>query len=201
MPRSIVFAGLLCLASLPARAEPPLTLACDGPIGRDASEAALIKAYGAANVRTDQIDGAEGERLEATILFPDDDARRIEILWNDEKAKKRPGSVTLRNQAKGVIAGVSVGMDIAAVEKLNGKPFTITGFGWDLGGNVVDWKGGALSKIPGGCGPSVQFGPSTDAPEKALDKASGDKRFSSADKAMRAVNPTVTSVSIGWAAD
>jgi hypothetical protein len=200
MLRSIVVATL-ALAPLGARAEPPLTLTCDGPIGRDASEASLITTFGKPNVRTETIDGAEGEQLQATVLFPDDPARRIEILWNDEAAKKRPGSVTLKGEAKGAFAGLAVGLDLAAVETLNGRPFSLSGFGWDLGGNVVDWKGGALSKVPGGCGPSVQFNYPDGAPEKALDKVSGDKRVSSADKAMRVVKPTVSSVSIGWAAD
>jgi hypothetical protein len=200
MLRTAIAAALL-LTPLAARAEPPLVFSCAGPIGRDASEASLIAAYGKANVRPEKVDGSEGEELDVTALFPDDPARRVEILWNDEKRRARPGSVTLKEGATASFAGLTVGMDLAAVEKLNGRPFTITGFGWDLGGAVVDWKGGALSKIPGGCGPSIQFGPAEDAPEKALDKASGDRRLSSADKAVRAVKPTVASVSFGWAAE
>ncbi|MFC7053513.1 hypothetical protein ACFQI3_12520 [Hansschlegelia quercus] len=200
MLRSFVIAAL-ALAPLAALAEPPLTLTCDGPIGRDAIEASLIETFGKANVRTETIDGAEGEQLQATVLFPDDPARRIQILWSDEAARKRPSEVRLTDEAKGSFAGLSVGLDLTAVEKLNGRPFVMNGFGWDLGGNVVDWKGGALSKVPGDCGPSVQFNYAEGAPEKALDKVSGDKRVSSADKALRVVKPTVSSVSIGWGAD
>jgi hypothetical protein len=35
-------------------------------------------------------------------------------------------------------------MDIAALEKLNGKPFSFSGFDWDLGGWVTNWNGGQL---------------------------------------------------------
>ena len=156
MLRSIVVATL-ALTPLAALAEPPLTLTCDGPIGRDSSEASLIKTFGKANVRTETIDGAEGEQLQATVLYPDDPARRIQILWSDEAGRKRPSEVMLTDKAKGSFAGLTVGLDLAAVEKLNGRAFVLTGFGWDLGGNVVDWKGGALSKVAGDCGPSVRY--------------------------------------------
>jgi hypothetical protein len=35
-------------------------------------------------------------------------------------------------------------MTLAQLEKLNGKPFTFSGFGWDYGGGVAGWGGGKL---------------------------------------------------------
>lgn len=34
-----------------------------------------------------------------------------------------------------------MGMEMAQVERLNGKAFTLTGFEWDMSGYTTDWRG------------------------------------------------------------
>ncbi|WP_020177770.1 hypothetical protein [Methylopila sp. M107] len=193
---AVCLPALLCAA--PALAVEPPVLGCAGPIARDATAASLAKALGAANVTDEQIDGAEGETLTGTALYGADPQARVEVLWRDDSRKARPETVLIRGDSKARFAGLSVGMELTAVEALNGKPFTITGFGWDGGGAVSDWKGGKLSALPGGCVVALQFGPADDAPEKALDRVSGDRKLTSSDKAMRAVRPKLQSISFGW---
>jgi hypothetical protein len=88
-------------------------------------------------------------------------------------------------------------MPIAAVEKLNGKPFQLAGFDQDNSGTALDWQGGALEKIPGGCKMSVRLVPDPKASEDARKEAGGATLMSS-DAAVRAVKPTIAEILIGY---
>lgn len=195
----LLAAGLLAAACLPASAAEPLKLGCDGPIARDATRSSLAKQFGAKNVTEEDIDGVEGETIKATVINAKDVANRIEIYWHDEKKRARPATIKLNEDSTATIEGLKVMMGLKAVEEINGKPFSLNGFGWDMGGNAVDWKGGKLGKVVDGCSVSVQFAPPGTASDKAIGKVSGDKVFSSSDKAMIAVAPVVESLSYGWA--
>lgn len=51
-----------------------------GALMRDGGEADLIAAYGTQVVRPVDVDLGEGERAPGTLLFPDDERRRVEIV-------------------------------------------------------------------------------------------------------------------------
>jgi hypothetical protein len=88
--------------------------------------------------------------------------------------------------------GIHIGSALAEVEKLNGKPFKLSGFDWDYGGHVRDWQGGALAKLqPGGCIVAVEFVHPEDAPEENLAKVTGDMDVLSDSADLRAVEPYV----------
>jgi hypothetical protein len=195
-------AGLLvltpCLA--PAeRAAAPRAIKCEGPFGRDAGHADLVKAFGSANVVYQDIDGAEGEKIKASVLYPNDAKTKLEIIWDDEKARRGP-MIRARDQSAWASAnGIRIGMAIADIEKMNGKPFTLSGFDWDYGGRVKDWRGGELAKpLPGGCIVGVEFVHPEDSPEANLTKVSGDGDFLSDNADMRAVDPYVAVVTISY---
>ena len=40
--------------------------------------------------------------------------------------------------------GIRIGTTAVALAKLNGRPFSVTGFGWDYPGRVINWRGGKL---------------------------------------------------------
>ena len=188
------------MAEGPAKSDTSDRLTCTGPFGRDASHASIAEIVGKENVIFTKVDGAEGEKVPATVLFPKNTQRRIELIWADEKKRKglanlslSPGSVWIAPN------GVKIGMSLAEVEKLNGRPFTLSGFDWDYGGYVTDWKGGALdAAIPGGCRVQVRFTVPEGAPEAAASKVSGDQEIPSSDKNMRAVKPIVGSLGFGF---
>lgn len=175
-------------------------LACAGPLGRDTSHAKVAAAYGKDNVVFRQVDGAEGEKIGATVVFPKTAAKRMELFWADDK--KRSGLASLRLGPGSIwIApnGLRIGAPLAEVEKLNGRPFELSGFDWDYGGMVTDWKGGALAgPATGGCTVSVGFIVPPGAPETAAAKVAGDNLFPSTDKNMRAVKPIVGSLGFGY---
>lgn len=165
---------------------------CRGPFAHDSSHARLVASFGARNVRYQQVHGAEGEKLWASVLYPRDPKARLELIWNDEKRRRAPwmrieNASTWQSQN-----GIRVGMPLAEVERINGKPFNLSGFGWDYGGQVRDWRGGALSRpLPGGCQIGIDFYPAKDAPDEALGNASGDQDFASDNADVRATRPAV----------
>ena len=188
------------IAATPAAAQSPgPVLSCAGPLAADASHAAVLAALGEKTVVWREVDGAEGEKIGATVLFPDDPKRRIELFWADEEkraglASAQPG----RDNRAAAPNGVRPGMTVAEVEKLNGRPFRLSGFGWDYGGAVTDWKGGALAKpAPGGCVVSVRFGLAEGADVVAA-RVAGDREFASNDPKIRAAGPVVESIALGW---
>jgi hypothetical protein len=188
-------AVLLIGAAHDAAAQPaPQTriIKCEGPFAAKAGRDDLVKAFGAANVVDQDANGAEGEVLKATVLFPNDPKARIEVLWNDEEARRGP-TLRLRDQATwSTTGGVRLRASLTDIEKRNGKPFKLSGFGWDYGGQVLNWEKGALDKPQGGCHVSISFSYPDNAPQSIVAKVLGDKEFASTNPNMRAVKPYVS---------
>ncbi|MFG1373948.1 hypothetical protein V5F32_17360 [Xanthobacter oligotrophicus] len=186
-------ACLLALAAAvaaPADNPPPADLPafdCAGPFAGDASEAVLAARFGAGNVVFRTVPGPEGTTFKATVLFPRDPARRVEIAWKDEKRRRRPEHVSVAAASRWMTAeGLGVGSGLAAVEAANGRPFTMAGFGWDYGGTVTDWNGGRLARS--GCRLLLRLEPTPGAPADDVD---GDRDFRSDAPAMRAAKPVI----------
>ncbi len=174
-------------------------LACEGPFAADSSQARLVAAFGKANVAFEEVDGPEGSKEMATVVFGKDPKRRLTIRWDDEAKRQRPLHIEL-GPAWRLANGLRRDLSLAEVEALNGRPFALSGFEWDYGGYVTDWKKGRLERLPGGCNAIVGFGPDEAAPSAALDKVSGDATFASDSKAMRAVKPRVGIIALGYPA-
>ncbi len=199
---------LLALGLVPAfaSAQPANdVMQCVGPFAKDANEATLAKAFGAANVKRVDIDAGEGTTEPGTVVFPNDPKRRIEVLWHDASKRQRPSSITVKGRSTWTVAArfpdqrrIMLGTPLAEVEAINGKPFVINGFGWDMGGFAGGWEGGAMEQVVGPCSLSLRFDPDSKVKSGTLDRVSGDKPFKSSSPAMRAVKPTVSSISLGW---
>jgi hypothetical protein len=154
------------LLALPAGAQ---EMACSGVLGPDSSEARLIEAYGADNVMTGDVPGAEGETVLATTVYPNDPARSFQVGWWDEDKREQVAYFTV--PANGVApGGVRQGQTVAEVEALNGQPFTLLGFYWDYGG-AASFQDGRLADLPGGCQLSLAFEPRAELPAGTDDSA------------------------------
>ncbi|SCB53720.1 hypothetical protein GA0061098_102089 [Bradyrhizobium shewense] len=168
MKRSATVTVLFLLASSAiAQSGPPQEgpITCASPVAPDDTERSLKQRYGKDAV-VQELPGAEGERYKGVVLFPKASDRRIEVAFTDDKAGRASG-LTLRDAktSRWTVAGVTIGSSLADVQKANGKPFLVSGFEWDYGGFVTDWKGGALSRpLQGGCTVSIRFGAKTGAP-------------------------------------
>ena len=158
----------------------------------------LASTYGAENITTQTLPGPEGESYTATVLYPNDPTRTLVIVWADPETQLRAASISA-GEAASIWIGrhdLSVGDSIADVETANGRPFQLWGFGWDYGGWVSDWKGGAFADV-NGCRTRARFDPRVD-PGVA---ASGDGEFSSNAPAIRAADPVVSEFGVVFGAE
>jgi hypothetical protein len=200
MIRSITATVLLLLPSSAfAQSAPPQqgSMSCAAPVAPDDTERSLKQRYGKDAVVQD-LPGAEGERYKGIVLFPKARDRRIEVAFTDDKAGRASG-LTLRDAGKASlwnVAGVTIGSSLADVQKANGKPFVVSGFEWDYGGFVTDWKGGALSRpLQGGCTVTIRFGGKTGAPRSL----SGDGVKAASDNAaLVKFAPVVTEIGVNF---
>jgi hypothetical protein len=180
------------------RAEPVRAIACSGPFARDANHARLEAAFGAGNVVFGQVDAPGGTKLNASIVFPDDPKQRLEVLWHDEAARANPSAIVITGASRWTAPqGMRLGLAMAQVEKRNGKPFKLSGFGGELGGNVSDWDGGKLDQL-GACRMGMRFTQNPKASAEMLTAASGEKQFLSSGAEMRAVSPRVSEIVVGY---
>lgn len=142
----------------------------------------IIRLYGEANVKMTNIPIAEGDTLEGAKLFAGTD-RELDLIWKHGDPKKIISDVNVIGKAWIFSNGLKVGMTLVEVEKLNGKPFQISGFDWDYGGWVTDFQGGTLAL---GVGVRFTYG------NRQIDEyLLGDKSLLSTDPKLRALNPTV----------
>lgn len=170
---------------------------CATPVGPNTTADELKSGYGKDLVFGD-VGGPEGTQLMGAILYPDDPKRRIDVVWWDE-ARTVVSTVRTRGENSRVTGplGVHIGTPLAQVEATNGKPFQISGFGWDYGG-YGDFTGGKLGSLDGGCHISLRFD-NVDGKGVAADGIMGEVQVQSDDPRVRAYAPVVTEISVGWA--
>jgi hypothetical protein len=131
------------------------------------------------------------------VVYPKDPKRRLEVLWQNEPARSDTALIVVSGQSQwSGPKGLRLGLPLAAVEKINGKPFRISGFDQDNGGSALDWEGGALANITGGCQVGMRFARGK-VSESALAAAMG-KEFTSADPGMRGAKPVVAEIIFGY---
>ncbi len=119
-----------------------------GAITPQMSEAALKRIYGRTNVRSTKVSLGEGEYETGTVIFPNDPRKTIEILWKDVRRKRFPKLIQLTGERSiwRTQDGISLGTRLKELERINGKPFVLTGFSWDYEGTVISWEGGKLAQ-------------------------------------------------------
>jgi hypothetical protein len=167
----------------------------------DTTEVQLRARFGPENVSTGSVpdpNGAEGDRTEGTLLFAKDSDALLEIAWNDPVGKRQPAAIgRLATHGRWrTSSGISLGTDLRTIEKLNGRPFSLLGLGFDMQGTVTSWRGGRLeaqSSVDCHVGIRLRVDSSADgAAMAALERqVTGDRVFSSGHPAMQALNPTV----------
>src|SRR5262249_38902222 len=155
------------------------TVACSGAFAKDSSHLKLMQAFQPKNVEYGEVAGSGGSKLNATILFPKDPKRHLEVLWNNEAARSDTSLIVITGQSTWAgPQGLRLGLTLAALEKLNGKPFKLSGFDQPEGSTVTDWQGGALATLPGGCKVGIKLAADRKAAADVLAAAAG-KDFTS----------------------
>ena len=174
-----------------------------GAITAKTTEAELKKIYGEKNVQSADVGLGEGETAPGTVIYPNDEKRKIEIVWKDQESKKFPDFVQLTGDKSlwKTKEGISLGTSLKWLEKINGKSFTLLGFDWDYGGTVYSWRKGKLAKPFGYKDHKVVVRLGYQNAEKLgkyIDKVIGDIEFSSKNKAMQRINPTIYQIIVDF---
>jgi hypothetical protein len=133
MNRSIIFIalGLLAGCSDEPSGSPPSSPAdkamiLPGTFAESTTLADLEALFGKANVKAASTPAEYGADM---VLFPDDPARRAYVRFYDSDATHL-SSISIRDAGSRWRGkqGVRIGMSLAELQKLNGKPFYFTGF-------------------------------------------------------------------------
>jgi hypothetical protein len=201
-PLAMALVTTVFATSLPFAAQAqtaPDSIACSGPFAKDATHAKIVAAFGAKNVTLKTEDAPDGT-TNTTLIFGKDEKKRITVYWLDEEKKARPQGIMVQAPSAWTgPLGIRAGMTIEEVEALNGAPFSIYGFEWDMGGYVVDLKG-KLTTIPGGCNLMLRFNPGVKlTPQKTFDAITGEKKIPSTNALLRSAKPTLAEWTIDYA--
>jgi hypothetical protein len=176
----------------------PRQIDCRGAFARDSSHIRLAQVFGPDNVTFTDVEGPDNSKIPASVLFPRDPARRLELLWNNPSSRSGTQVIVINGKSNWTAPrGVKLGAQLAAVEKLNGKPFKLGAFGSD-GSSAADWQEGALLNLQGGCKIGMRFVADPRAPEEARSQLAGQKELLSSDAHVRALRPTVAEILIGY---
>src|SRR5262249_47606514 len=106
------------------------------------------KSFPAGAVEDDQIELDEGMLQPATLVYRKDPSQALAISWTPAGTPKqvficwglRRGACRWQT-----INGIRFGTRLSELETLNAGPFTISGFGYNYGGNVLSWNRGKLA--------------------------------------------------------
>jgi hypothetical protein len=180
-----------------AQASKDNLLDCTTPVDRNSTYKSLVARF-KDDAQLGNIPGAEGTTAKGVILFDRLKSRHLDVtFWDD--AMEHVSQVSPGEDAVAWTGprGIHVGSTLKYIQDINGKPFSISGFGWDYGGYAVDFKGGKLDNLPGGCKLVLRFDrANADMP----DGISGDGvTISSDDPRVQKFAPNVVEMSVGWA--
>lgn len=179
------------VVSIPKPTAGPRQFQCTGPFAPNTTAVNIAADFGQSNVVTGNIISPDGSTAPGIVLLPNDPALSLEIAWKDPANLAFPRRVAFTETSAWSVNGIAIGSSLADLERANGKPFRIQGFGGNAGGVVADWRGGRLATLGGGCELGVQLALAATLGNAAQGRISGPKSFSSADAAIRAANPTV----------
>lgn len=166
---------------------------------------AILARFGSSSVATGEIYLGEGFSETGTVLFGDSPENRVEILWRDVDAQSGPKSVRVRGESSRwqTPGGLTLGLTLHAVERLNAKPFRLTGFGTDYEGTQLSWSGGRLGpSSASACAVRVRLRPDDSGDDKPwYRQVIGDREFSSGHPAMQYLNPRVYEMWLDFRSD
>ena len=175
------------------------TVACSGTFGKDSSHLKLAMTYDSKNIAFTDVDSSNGTKVPASVLFPKDPKRRLEVWWANPAARSDTYLIVINGKSDwSAPGGLRLGLNLAQLEKLNHKAFKLKGFDKDGTATVSDWDGGVLASLPGGCKSGVTLRADPKVAADTVATLTADKEYSSQDPEIRAVKPAVSEILIGY---
>lgn len=160
-------------------------------VGGKTKPADLAAIYGAGNVKKVRIHAPGGGQENPGVLIHHDTPDALEVTLSEDGAQILSVSIVGKNWASK--AGLRKGAGLAELERINGGPFELAGFGWDYGGQVFA-KGAALKGI------DIFVSPTRGSAQE-LDAATGDRKFSSRDAVIAKLAPEVVVIEVRFDQD
>ena len=194
-------ASLMPCSKPPAAAATPHNVACSESFGKDSSHFKLAMSFGFRNVTATNVE-ANGTKVAASVIFPDDPQQRLEVWWKDATSHSGTYLIDITGRSDWAApGGLRLGLTLAELEKLNHKSFKLKGFDKNGVATISDWGGGELANLAGGCkaGLSLRADPKVSA--KIIGALSPNKEYASSNPQMRAAKPTVSEILIGYPTD
>lgn len=181
-----------------------------GPVTRSSTEQSLRATLGA-DVVKQTIETGEGETEPGLVIFKSDPSRQLEIVWNHDTPPHPQLVFICRDSTKGfcrwrTFSGIGFGTTLKSLEMRNGRPFEMTGWGTDVGGNIVNWKGGKLQAVLNKPAAPLTLGifPNLDkaggyvpvVTNREFESVQGDKFIPSSDPVLQKLNPRIGSMTL-----
>ena len=183
----------------PAAVAPPPSVVCGGVFAKDSNRVRLAAAFQKRNVADSQVVTAAGGKTMASVLYGKDPQQRLEIWWSNPADRSDIHLIVINGKSNwSAPGGLRLGLSLAEVEGLNGKPFKLVGFNKDGTAAASDWNGGTLATQTGGCKLGVSVRPDPASSTAAVAALGADREFPSTDAALRAINPTVIEILIAY---
>ena len=175
------------------------TVACSGTFAKDSSHLKLAMTFDTKNITFTDVDANNGTKVPASVLFPNDPKRRLEVWWSNPRDRSGTYLIVINGKSTwSAPSGLRLGLTLQQLEKLNKKPFKLKGFDKDGVASISDWDGGELANLPGGCKSGISMRADPKAPADAVSALAPDKEYGSQDPQMLAAKPTVSEVLIGY---
>jgi hypothetical protein len=189
-------------AAVRERSAPPAsahTVTCGGIFAKDSSHLKLAMTFDSKNITFTDVDASNGTKVPASVLFPNDPKRRLEVWWSNQTARSGTYLIVINGKSTwSAPGGLRLGLTLQQLEKLNKKAFKLKGFDKDGVATISDWDEGELANLPGGCKSGLSLHADPKAPADAVSALSPDKEYGSQDPQMLAAKPTVSEVLIGY---
>lgn len=116
-----------------------------GPIRLNTSEMDLIDIFGPVNIAMGKVETPTGPE-DCTVVFPGE-SEELKITWTDD-ARTKIKAVYIDHDLSPWFTreGLSTGLMLPELVKVNQGPLTFYGLDWDYSGVVDSWKNGALAR-------------------------------------------------------
>ncbi len=166
-----------------------------GPVTATSTHKDIAAIVGTAYLEEGEVYVGEGQSVPATVIFPGHPNRMLKVIWKSgPRATAHPDSVWIMGSESewSTASGVSLGTKLTQLERLNGEPFRLLGFEWDLGGAVTEWGGKLESELDG---IHIRLA----LPENAFEVVGedgfngliGDREIPSTQPGLQTLNPTI----------
>jgi hypothetical protein len=152
----------------------------------------IAKIFGAAAVKYGKVPMAEGQEAPGAFVHK---GTADELQVGFTAKSRRIEYITIVGRNWRTADGIRIGTTLAELERINGGPFTLSGFDWDYGG-IVQTK--APGKLPRFLSISTRTVNSQAVPPNEYTQISGDRQISSRHPVLAKVGVVVIRLSMAW---